>query len=308
MNYTPFFISIISAIALTIESFLSLIDKSLCPTTACKTVGTYLTVNETLVVGLGAVAFWVLTLFLYFAERYPKQIQTIPLFMLTIAIAIDSSLIGFQYFSIQQKCILCVSVALSLALVTITYSLRVRRYLLLTILVLVWISGFFIHSIYTLPTPQGAYNKMVFYSSQTKVEAIDSYPKYTLIFSMNCPHCLDVIDYLKRTPTFYDSFNFATIDKDQKSLMKISHFLREVPESQNPFSLLLDLKRNNDRKAIPINKLLKVSGVNTVQFLSNLAINSIPVVIVEPTHNEKQLFVGSEAIISYFEKNTLDKN
>lgn len=116
---SPFFkylllaLSLIGAIFLSWEPSLVLHTKSICLTAACEAVGSYLRIDASLLTAGGAVFFWLLSLLLYFTLHYPARLQNIALYVLALALAlaIDSSLIGVQVFSIRQYCQLYIAVA-----------------------------------------------------------------------------------------------------------------------------------------------------------------------------------------------------
>lgn len=302
-RYAPFFLALMSAIALSIESYLALNNSSLCPTEACKTVSTYITIKESIFVGLGAGAFWVLTLSLFFSERYPQKLKYVPPVLFTIAFTVDSSLIGFQYFTIEQKCVLCLSVALSLVIIAAVYCIQNRNFYILLIFALIWVSGFTTHSIYTMPLPNTSYERSAIVSinppapTQQSADHIVS-PDITLIISMNCSHCLEVVKFLAKTHPIRNRVNIATVDTDKKSLQKLSLFLRDLLTTENPYKLLVDIKETTTVENIQVKKSLELSGKNTLNFLSNVGVTSIPVLIVEQAKNEKRIITGSHSIIN----------
>jgi hypothetical protein len=303
VKYLPLAVTLLGAAALSLESYLSLSHKSLCRSTACEVVGRYLTIGTPILVAAGALFFWFLALVLFFAGRYPDRLKILPFILLALALAIDSSLMGFQFFTIHQTCLLCISVATLLILITILYCYSTRSFVILTCLILVWTGGFAVHKIMIMPPPQGASTNMVFFTTG-KAYAPPSNDKrqMTLIVSMNCPHCLEVISFLAGRYPLDIKIKLAAIDTDPLSLAKLNLFLQQAPTSVNPFKLLREIKEDTSSNAnTQIPPTLKNQTQNGVNFLNNLGITNIPVLIFEPSPNEKKIMAGSTEIISFIE-------
>ncbi len=295
-------VTIAGAITLSIESFLSLQNKSLCKTEACAVVSKYLTISESFLVSAGALYFWILALIIFFSERYPK-IKYLPFFLLAPALAFDSTLIGFQIFTIQQKCILCITVAAFLVLITFLFCFSRKSFVILICFIFVWLGGFGVNKFIAMPTPQGAYYNMAFYSTGNKKLTTQNFsPQMTLIFSMNCSHCLKVIRFLANNYPTDVNIKLASIDSDHKSLSQLSLFLRQVSSDSNPFSLLGDIKEKKISTDAPISKNLKIQSKNALSFLSNLGITNIPVLVADISNKEKKVLISVDKIIPFLDK------
>ncbi len=307
-KYLSLVVTLASGVALSIESYLSLSNKSLCQTQACQAVGKYLVFSESLLVAGGAFFFWLLAIVLFFAGRYPARLKNLPLYLLALALAIDSSLIGFQFFTIQQKCLLCISVAVLLAGIAIIYCFSIRSFVFLVCFVLIWTGGFGVHAIMTMPPPQGAYANMVFFSTgkvrtsfmPTKQNQIMPM-QLTLIMSMNCPHCQEVISFLG-DHHIDTSVRLVSIDTEPSALARLSLFLQQVPSSSNPFKSLHDIKEKSSIDAVPISHKLKQQTEQGAIFLNNLGITNIPVLITDYSTNEKNILVGTANILSFLDE------
>jgi len=304
MKQLSLLITVAGAAALSLESYLSLHGKSLCKTEACAIVSKYLTISEPLLICTGALYFWILALVLFFAARYPK-LKYVPLFFLAPALAFDGSLIGFQVFTIQQKCILCFSVAGLLILITLLFCFSRKSFVTLICFILVWLGSFGVNNFIAIPAPQGASSNMTFFSTDHKNLTDTKFsPQITLIFSANCPHCLKVISFLADNYPADIDINLASIDSDRTSLSNLSFFIRQAPKAPNPFELLRSIKENHSNTIEPIKKGLKIKTKNGFNYLSNLGITNIPVLIVELTNKEKKILIGTEKIIPFLD-NTL---
>lgn len=301
--------SILSALFLSVESYLQLHGSSLCQTSACEIVGNYLLISEQNLVAGGAAFFWILTVLFFFAQRYPKQLSNFPFLVLVVAMAFDGTLLGFQYFTIKQKCLLCMVTAAALLLTTGFYCLARKKTVISLLCLLAWVSGFSANGIMHMPEPTGAFSHMVFYQRNTEQTVDDQADTTnTLVFSMECPHCLEIIDRLAETNPQKDIWRLATIDKDNNSLMKISRFLDLVQQTDNPFLLISQIKQKSLEQH-PIKRSLKTKAEKALTFLGNLNINRIPLLVVEDTKTQRTILIGSHAIHKHLaEKSFADKN
>ena len=116
---------------------------------------------------------------------------------------------------------------------------------------------------------------------------------------MNCPHCLKVIDYLTKTDQNPQNMRLVSIDTDHTSQLQLSLFLKEVDSSSTPFALLRNIKEKKSIEEMPVDNDLKTKAKNSLNFLSNLGITSIPVLISEHQNDEKSIFIGTDKIISH---------
>ncbi|MCX5875297.1 MAG: hypothetical protein NT087_03165 [Deltaproteobacteria bacterium] len=295
-------VTLAGAAALSLESYLSLGQRSLCPTQACQTVGRYLIFDGSLLVAAGAIFFWLLTIVLFFAGRYPDRFKNAPFYFLALALAIDSSLVGFQFFTIQQKCLLCISVALLLAVISLLYCFSKKSFVILVCFALLWIGGFTVQKIMIITPPTGAFANMTFFTSKIIRDIPGSANKHTdmtLIMSVNCSHCLEVISFLAQHYPLDANIKLAAIDSDTRSLAKLSLFLQQAPVAENPFRLLKEIKESASATPATITDALKTQTKNGSIFLSNIGIKNIPVLMVNISENEKKILIGTSEIIPY---------
>lgn len=293
--YAARVICLIGALALSIESLLSLQGKSLCKTTACEIVGKYLIFPETVLVGGGALFFWFLTLLFFFSYRYPKQLKQYPFIILALAMAFDGGLIGFQFFTIQQKCALCLAVAGFLIFITLIYCLAHRRIVILFCCLAAWFGAFSANGIIEMPAPTGAASKMIFFKKPGTITSNSPATTKTLIFSMECPHCLDIIEKLATIDSRSHTWQLAAIDQDDVSMTKISKFIELAPQADNPFQLLLKLKKEKINQTV-INKTINQQTKKALSFLGNLDIYSVPTLLIETSTGKKEILTGSKSI------------
>lgn len=292
-------IALIGAISLSIESVLALKGKSLCQTTACTAVANFLKINESLLIAGGAIFFWLLFGCLFFSIKYPKKLRLLPLIILGAAVSFDASIIGFQFFSIQKYCVICIAVALSLLFTVVFYCLYTKDFFIIVLFFCLWIGAFISHALIRLPPPQSASSQMTFYTIEERnSSATKQVQKTTLIFSLNCSHCLHVVDRLANTYPIDFPLNLVSIDQDRASLAKLSHFVEKANTQENPFDFLLELKKNESTPPSIVNREIIKMNKNGLNYLSNLGIKNIPVLIQDIDSNHKNVIIGSNNILS----------
>ncbi len=301
----PLFFSFAGALTLSLEYYFSLQGKSLCETAACQIVGESLRFGEPLLIAGGAAFFWIFLVTCFFAHKYPRFLQQLPLIFLLSALAFDGALIGYQHFSLQQKCILCLSVAALLITLALSLTAIKKSYCIFLAALGVWFGSFIALGILKMPLPSSAYANMAFYEHraqpiETKQLILKGTDTYTLIMSLNCQHCSEVVSYLSDTPQVATNFKLVTIDQDADSLKRISRFKKEAVGINNPFKLLKSIKADSVSSNQYIAKDLPKQSAYGLQFLSNLGITGIPVLVVESTSNI-HILRGSEAIISFLQ-------
>lgn len=302
----PLAISLAGALTLSLESYLKLQGKSLCSTTACAVVGTSIRFGEPLLIGGGAVFFWLFTAVYFFSRRYPQYLQHLPTVLLLSALAFDGALIGFQFFALDQRCLLCLSVATLLIILALSQAIAQRSFILFFGALGIWLGSFIALGILKMPLPASAYSNMSFYEYKPQTNSsgslsVDVPDTYTLIMSLHCSHCQEVIAYLSDHPPITNKFRFATIDQDQDSLKKISRFTKEVLHQENQFAFF----KNIENAPIPLNQAISKGLMEKAnyaqQFLINLDITGVPVLLAE-TKTEKKLLIGTDSIIDFLQK------
>lgn len=293
--------SLLGAITLSVESWLTTRGLSLCTTAGCEVVGDYVRVGEPVLIALGAGFFWLLSLVFFFTYRYPQPLSSVPLLFLYPALAFGGALIGLQYFTINQKCILCYCVASLVGLITLIYLTRWKNRTLLVCALLIWAGGFTAGGIIEMPEPVDAYNTMVFYQRQPEQITGKQAPKMTLIMSMNCTHCFHVIEYLAGQNTRGISWRLASIDQDEASLKRLSSFLAQAPHTNTPFALLKKIETEPVPETAKISKALRVNTKKARTFLANIDTRSIPILFVE-SPADKKIITGSKHIINFLQQ------
>jgi hypothetical protein len=287
-------LSLLGAFVLSIESYLNLKGRSICNTPACEVVGTYLSIPESALVTIGAAIFSLLFLLLFFTKRYHRY-PLLPLLLLIPAMSFDGALIGYQVFTIKEYCALCFGIAALLTTIIIFYCLAHRLFLILIISVFVWVSSFCATAIIDPPPPSGVFHQMAFLDARgIQSDKIDK-PTVTLIFSMECPHCIDLISFIGQSDYTAVNWRLASTDLDKQSINKINTFLDELSPGINIFKQLqMTKERISLSPSVDDGKTILSKNKKTHSFMANIGISSIPLVVIETPDNRKEIIWGSE--------------
>lgn len=301
-------ISFTVSFVLVIEYFLGLKGKSLCTTSACDIVGHYIFFGESTLIAGGCLFFLLVfsLTFLFLRRSQLRKFENITLYILSFALAFDSGLLGFQFFIIEQKCILCIFVAVTLLIIFTLCCIANKSYKFLFLGLIFWVGSFFSTSILDLPENQGNYEKsnIVLQNSRHSSLQTAAAPVFTLFFSMDCPHCQNVLEYLSHIDTKNHIWRLSSIDSDIQQLGKLQRFLVDFLSDENIFAELLIIKNNPELSPL-VNikdiKKLKSQTKSARQVLISSNINTVPVLLIEELDFKKSFIIGSDRIIKYLE-------
>ncbi len=101
----------IGAIFLSIGTYLSTKGKSFCKSSACDIVGSYLNMQESLLLAAGAVLYWVLVLVMFLQKRYQHFPSLVLALCIIPALAFNGALIGYQFFTLKEHSVLYLGTA-----------------------------------------------------------------------------------------------------------------------------------------------------------------------------------------------------
>lgn len=298
--------SSIAALFLTVEFFFQLQGGSLCKTTSCTIVGNYIKIQETLLIACGASFFWLLTGLFYFSRTYPRIFIPLSFLVLATALSFDASIIGFQYFSIHAWCLICYITASFLITCALLWSISCKKIYFFLIFIFCWIGAFSSQTILKMPAPKAAFQQMIFFESEASSAEDHSVPKtITFIFSMKCPHCLELIKHISQMNYQKYDWKFACIDEDNESLTKVSTFLENVQDNSNPFEQLSYVKEMVPEKPISLKKrdVLQKKASQALSYLANIGIQTIPVIVIRETSASQKILVGTELAKKELQKN-----
>lgn len=155
------------------EIILKFFGKSICQTEGCRIVESFVVGGEKVLLIAGLILFAVL-----FLISISKKFHIFHSTILIAALSAEGYLLAFQSFVIKEFCIFCLTVFVILLLASIVRLLHGRKEIAFAFVSL--ISVFFISLIVN---PQ--------------IREIPS-SQYVLVYSKDCPHCKEVIQYCKQ--------------------------------------------------------------------------------------------------------------
>lgn len=298
--------SLSGALFLSFEYFLQLSGKSLCKTSACKIVSSYLIIPETLVISVGAAYFWVLFCVIFLIKSYPRFLGPLAIFLVVFALTADGTLIGFQFFTIKQWCTICFTTASLILLTSFLYIASIKKDLFPFLVICLWFVPFLTFGIIKMPTPQSSFYNMAFYSQSYHEDSQRKAPRITFFFSLTCKHCAQVVSYLKENLPNNVEFRLASIDTTTQLRTELSYFLQDVESGST--NIFLELEKHKDftidtgiMSETEMTKQLSTQTQNALNYLTNNGIKTVPVLLVEKSMNEKQLLTGSKAILDFLQ-------
>jgi len=184
------------------------------------------------------------------------------------------------------------------------FAVKARK-VMLALPLFIWLAGFFANFLMLVPDTSNSVDNIDVYQRVAIVEKNQKPGNgdMTLVFSMECPHCFQVLATLATINPKDVDVRFTAIDLDKSSLRKIRTFVNEADKHSNPYSFLVKLKREpiEDSQSSDLSELKKKSQ-QTLLMLELMKISVIPVLIIESSSTKKNILVGSESINTYLKQ------
>lgn len=156
-----------------VEFFLKFYGKSICKTEGCRIVESFVKGGDIVLLLSGLILF---SLLLFFAIT--KKFPLFHSIILITALSIEGYLVGFQSFIIKEFCLFCLSIFGILFLSAVIRLIQGRKEIAFAFIT--FASVFFI-----------------IYLVNPKINEFPS-SQYVLIYSKDCPHCKEVIQFCKQ--------------------------------------------------------------------------------------------------------------
>jgi hypothetical protein len=152
-----------------------------------------------------------------------------------------------------------------------------------------------------MPEPTQARTQMIFFQQTGATNSTTLHQKeITLVFSMDCPHCFEIISYLADKNPKTNIWKFASTDQDIDALQRLASFVNQKDKADNPFLLL-----KNAELAFPTHKYvvdtLQHQTKKTLTYLANTGYSSVPLLIVKESATEEKLLLGTESTMKYLQ-------
>lgn len=307
MNFKAFFsrhaalhgILILAMAGLGIDIYMRIVQgTSLCPTQSCAIVGDYVRLGELELVLMGLVFFALLWATFFFAARYDRKWLWAGTSILMLgALAFDGALLGFQFFSIKEKCHLCIGVGAGLLLSLVFLSL-VRRSLVIFLLGLtIWLSGGIAGSMITVPdrTPPLGQLQPISWSGPDASE----WPRFHYFFSLHCPHCTDVMVNLAMNQPDGYVWNIYPLDTGSTDLRKIYSIKNQSEDSGNLFYDVVRLEQSGTvpETEAPESLLEEIHDIRS--YFQGSGYKSVPLMIVDESPGRRVVLTGGGNILNY---------
>lgn len=296
-TYAPLALTAIAAVLLSLEYGLQKTGHGgLCPTAGCAVVGTFVKYGQTAFIGLGLFFFWILAGLLFLEKRQGKSLMgKMTTIVLTAGLAFDGAILGFQRFGIQEACVLCYMVGISLFLILTAYG-WLRRCLATVILgVAVWSAGFASQALFVFPEQTPDLRQAVLISFQP-AQARDE--KIFLFFSLHCEQCTMVMTSLAAHPPQAGEWHLIPLDTQPDDQRKLSALIDHPLAAVNPFSTILILENAPAPDVTVVPKAAEASRKGRV-FMRNSGYRNIPLMLIQETATRRVFLEGREVILNY---------
>ncbi len=281
-----------------------LFSGSLCETDACEAAGGYLKFSENSLVLLGCLFF----LSLFVLSRLPdekKQYGWSAIWVLLIgALAFDGALMGYQATVPGPFCLLCAGTAAGLFLVLAAAALHGKFWVAFVLGLAVWCGGFsgnlaFEHSqskgdIAKLPTMEEAAVAERTYIEAEEAEETEN-AKYCLFFSVNCPHCSEVIYNLARSEP-EGRWYFSCVDQDPADLSRLAGIVRHCQEGI--FFRILQAKKEHDTER-PVPEKVRNAARKASAYFRSMDLPGVPTLVVKKRNGCRLYLPGTGNIARY---------
>ncbi|WP_028573812.1 hypothetical protein [Desulfonatronovibrio hydrogenovorans] len=271
---------------------------SLCPTQACAIVGDYVRLGETALVSLGLAFFALLWGVYFFASRYEsKWLWVIATLLLLGALAFDGGLLGFQFFSIQENCLLCIAVGAGLILALILVALVRKKLSVLILGLAVWAGGGLAGAMITIPD-RAPFLEQLSSITWSGPEA-GEWPRFHYFFSLHCPHCTEVLLNLAVNEPREYVWNLYPLDTADPDLKKISWVMDQDLEQVNLFLEIVRLEQSGTVPDTQIRDGLEHKVEQARAFFRGSGFRGVPLMIVDEGPGKRVVLTGGSGIINY---------
>ncbi|MDQ7032230.1 MAG: hypothetical protein Q9M37_05885 [Desulfonauticus sp.] len=285
------------------EAYLRLFaQKSLCTTKTCAIVGHYVRIGEVTIVALGFIFFALLWLSLFFYFRYFKDwLNKFIIFSLSLALAFDGALIGFQFFVLGKECQLCFAVAGLLLLSALGYSVSRKKTFSAALFLGIWLSAF--SAFYVLDFPKPPPPLAALHLLKLTPAKTGKTPQFYLFVSLHCGHCSRLIANLAINPKIaLVPWKIFIVDSKKEDLKRISYLLTDKQAKKNPFLEILRLetgkvaKKIIEQQKIPPELEKNISKIQN--YFKGHRFIGVPLLIVEE-EGQRLILTGTNHILAY---------
>lgn len=296
-----------AAVTLSVDVWLQITNsQSLCMTESCQVVGEYVHFGETLLIVAGAVFFWTLWLMSFFAGRYeaPWLWKTIKVLLLG-AMAFDGALLGFQFVTVKERCLLCIGVALFLFAFAALLSWNRKKAYIFILAGAVWLGGFAANGILEYKISPASLDKIEVITR--KGEKDRKWPRFYFFFGLHCAHCSKVLANLAVNNRDPFTWYLIPLNDSKKDLSRIKAIFGSKEIEKNAFLAVLEIENKKDEEIEPGRPPEEViQGVKKAkEFFTSRGYKGVPILIVDENRGKRVVLQGVEAIMRYLKKKRL---
>jgi hypothetical protein len=271
-------------------------NGSICSTSSCRVAAETVRFGNHALVGVGAGYFFILTILSVKlnADKSYRRIFLIELLILS-GLAFDGAIIGFQYFNLASRCLICLTVAGLLLILMAVYASFKKSFYFFSAGLLVWISAVMANAILIghQDTPTIKEISLWEYNKNDS-----EFPRNVLLFSMRCPHCIEVLKVLESNPPT-ENWTLASIDRDPASLRLLSSLSNTAPDWKPSFAALINAKELHLQVQEKIFPEVDQYTKKTHLFYKNNGFKHVPQLLVQKNENQRIVLSGEEAIRDY---------
>ncbi|MFP4629978.1 MAG: hypothetical protein ACOC43_08475 [Desulfohalobiaceae bacterium] len=302
---------LLAALGLSLELVLQYWQQSgLCPSSDCAVAGQAVRLGEKGLVLAGGVFFWILLLLSFLASRRENaRLWQLVLLLLLGALAFDGALLSYQLLELDLTCWLCLAVALVLLLSLGLFSLVRRATLVFCLGLAVWVGAGAANAVLVFPGQPPAVEESWVLSQEASQEQEEEIKLY-LFFSLNCPHCMEVMVNLAEQAPGRASWYLCSLDQGHASLQRLA-YAREKNQDQDAFSSILQAKQLEDKallKEQDVSQDLEERVQNARDFFRARELRGVPVLLARQGSSREVLSIGVSEIAKYLWEQDLISN
>lgn len=308
------FLSFVAIAGLCIELYLKLKGTSLCDSATCKAIGEYTRIGEIPLLSLGIQFFCVLGLLLFFYIRssQKKVLENLIWLFLTGALGFEGVLLGFQFFSVQSFCLVCIAVFFTVAAITIFFSIGTDKFVIGVLAFVACCGG--VAGMFVLNATPGVSEQQSGFATVWAQEGYNDETlqasRFTLILSMDCSHCEEVLSTIAKNKMYlnaYDKWGFAFTDIEQEAMEKVALFAQNGDKADTIFSFLLAIKQGQVDSSNPLVRVPESSmresvqrkNLMTIEYLAAIGLNGVPVLVDQQKEGKMTILLGRDAILKH---------
>jgi len=300
-------ILLLSALSLTAHFYLiSHSMHGLCSSKGCKISGQLLKFPEYNLIFAGAAFFWVLWLMVFFACRYNKSILwKIVIVILFGALAFDGVLLGYQFIEVKALCWLCIGVGGALLASLLSFAWIRRSLFVIFLGASIWCGGFLGQSVLFTNVHTPDISKTDFLTRPAKNE--ESAKDFYLFFSLNCPHCSQVMANIVLNKAWDVNWHLSCVDKQSRELNILANVVESEGAREMPFVHILQSKEKENFENVSVPSNLKQQVENAWTFFNSGNYKAVPMLVAREEVGRDVYLIGAQNIAKYLYEKDLIK-